>query len=268
MELQVLISKKGTKVVTATNLYYVLQLPDQHYGTNVKKWFREVYEFSDGIRRPEKMKDFADRPRKDNPVLKDYYISVELAKLITLQSRSKHKFKYAKWLQSLEGKTEKPDLLTKDQVLAMMRIAKAMGMVSCQESSERQHMKVYEERNGGKANNWWQYRADVMGYSSQNLRDKLKQSGKGSKGKSQRNMLMQLDKYEMVRTGVIDLFMAMGKSEAYAQNLGDLAKVFAKELQVEIFDDRDTIPALTPSIDPSVINEVKELQKGEVLSVW
>jgi hypothetical protein len=72
----------------------------------------------------------------------------------------------------------------------------------------------------------------------------------------------------MVRTGVIDLFMAMGKSEAYAQNLGDLAKVFAKELQVEIFDDRDTIPALTPSIDPSVINEVKELQKGEVLSVW
>ena len=268
MELQVLISKKGTKVVTATNLYYVLQLPDQHYGTNVKKWFKEIYEFNDGIRRPEKMKDYADRIRKDNPVLKDYYLSTELAKLITLQTRSKHKFKYAKWLQSLEGKMEKPDLLTKDQVLAVMQITKAMGLVSCQESSERQHHKVYEKRNGGSASNWWQHRASILGYTTQKLKDQLKQSGKKINGKSQRNMLMQLDKYEMIRTGVIDLFMAMGKSKQYAQNLGDIAKAFAKELQIEIFDDRGTIPALAPAIDPAVINEVKALEKKNVLSLW
>ena len=35
-------------------------------------------------------------------------------------------------------------------------------------------------------------------------------------------MLMQVDKYEMIRTGVIDLFIAMGKTERYARNLGDL----------------------------------------------
>lgn len=268
MKLQVLISKKGTKVVTATNLYDVLQLPKEHYGTTVKKWIKEVYEFGDAIRRPKAMKDYALRPRKNNPVLKDYYISVELAKLITLQSKSKVKFKYAKWLQSVEDKQEKDTLLTKDQVLAVVEITKAMGLISCQESSERQHLKTYEERNNNSAANWWRHRAQVMGYSTQNLRDKMKRTGKSAKEKSQRSMLMQLDKYEMVRTGVIDLFMAMGKTEHYAKYLGDLAKVFAKELKVEVFDDRDVLPALAPAVNPAIINEVKDLKKGDVLSLW
>ena len=268
MELQVLISKKGTKVVTATDLYHVLQLPEQHYGTTVKKWIKEVYEFSDGIRRPEAMKDYAVRQRKATAVLKDYYLTVELAKMIALASKSKSKLKYAKWLQSLEDKNEKDALLTKDQVLAVMEITKAMGLISCQESSERQHLKTYEERNSGSAANWWRHRAQILGYSTQKLREQMKHKGKSGKDKSQRNMLMHLDKYEMVRTGVIDLFMAMGKSEGYAKYLGDIAKVFARELKVEIFDDRETVPALSPVVNPAIINEVKDLKKGEVLSLW
>ncbi|GJM32208.1 MAG: hypothetical protein DHS20C18_12090 [Saprospiraceae bacterium] len=268
MELQVLISKKGTKVVTATNLHQVLQLPEHHYGTTVRKWLNDVYEFRDGIRKPLRMQDFAHRKTNDNPVLKDYYLSVELAKLITLNSKSKVKQKYAKWLFSLEDKVENAELLTKEQVLAVLELSRAMGLVSCQEASERQHLKTYEERNEGNSSYWWKHRAEVLGYSIDKVKGKMKQLGKSIHGKSQRQMLMQIDKYEMIRAGVVDLFMGMGKSERYARNLGDLAKIFANELGVEIFDDRDTLSAFGPQVNPDLVQEVKQMDTGGYLSVW
>lgn len=243
MELQILVSKKGTRVVTATNLHMVLQLNNDHYASNVKKWLNDIYEFSDGgVRKPVKLKDFAPKKKKesDNSILEDYYISVELAKLITLNSRSKVKQKYAKWLVSLEDKVENGDLLTKDHVISALQLAKAMSSVTCQETCERQHLKTYQSRNGGEANNWWKYRENILGYSSSRLKDQLKKQGKKTYGKNQRQMLMVLDKYEIIRTGVIDLFMGMGKTERYAKNMGELSKAFAKELKLEINDDRSS----------------------------
>lgn len=268
MELQILVSKKGTKVVTATNLHQVLQLPNHHYAANVRKWLGDIYEFKDGIRKPVKMHDYADRKSADAPLVDDYYLSVELAKLITLNSRSKVKQKYAKWLFSLEDKIENAELLTKEQVLAVLELTKAMGLVSCQEASERRHMELYAERNGGNAANWWKHRAGIVGYSLDKLRERVKQLGKNVAGKSQRHLLMQVDKYEMIRTGVIDLFMALGKSDRYARNLGDLAKIFARELNVEIFDDRAGGGAFAPKVDPELVNEVKAFERGSVLSLW
>lgn len=269
MELQVLVSKKGTKVVTATNLHQVLQLADHHYAANVKKWLSDVYEFKDGIRKPIAMRDFAKRQLRDNHVLKDYYISVELAKMITLSSKSKVKQKYAKWLYLQEDKVENADLMSKDQVKAVLELTKAMGLVSCQEVCERQHLKTYEERNGGSPANWWKHRAELLGYSTDRLRKKMKLLGKGSSGKSQRQMLMQVDKHEMVRTGVVDLFMAIGKSERYARSLGDLAKFFAKELNIDVQDDRSKmVTALTPNTNTQVINDLKAFNKRGVLGLW
>ena len=268
MELQLLVSKKGTKVVTATNLHMVLELPNHHYATNVRKWLNDIYEFKDGIRKPIRMTDYAGRKNKDNPITDDYYLSVELAKLITLNSRSKVKQKYAKWLFSLEDQVENAELLTKDQVLAVLELTRAMGLVSCQEASERRHMEVYAQRNGGNASNWWKHRSEVLGYSIDHLRSKLRRIGKTIKGKSQRQMLMQVDKYEMIRTGIIDLFMALGKSERYARNLGDLAKIFAKELKVDIFDDRNNAASFAPKIDENLVHEVKAFERGKLLSLW
>jgi hypothetical protein len=81
-------------------------------------------------------------------------------------------------------------------------------------------------------------------------------------------MLMQTDKHEMVRTAVIDLFMAMGKPERYAKNLGDLAKRFAKELNIEIFDDRDAASVFTPNVNVELVQEVKNARKGRYLQMW
>jgi len=267
MDLQVYVSKKGTKVVAATALHQALQLTDHHYAANIKKWLSDVYAFKDDIRRPEKLRDFASRKVSGNPILKDYYLSVELAKLITLNSKSKVKLKYAKWLSQLEEEEEKADLISKEQVMKVLELTKAMSMVSCQEAAEKNHLKVYEARNGGQTANWWKYRAQLLGYSAPNLRRKLTANGKTAQGKTQRQMLMQLDRHELVRTAVIDLFMAMGKTASYARSMGDLAKSFAQELQIEVFDDRSGGASLfAPKTNDQLVNELRDFKPKGVLS--
>ncbi len=265
MELQVLVSKKGTKVVTATNLHAALELNNDHYMANIKRWLYDIYEFSDGIRKPERMKDYAPRKLKDQPIMDDYYLSVELAKMIALNSKSKVKQKYAKWLYSIDDQVEEGELMTKEQVFSALELAKAMSLVSCQVSSERKHLKSFERKNGGVANNWWKYRESILGYSADHLKDRLALLGKSTKGKSQRHMLLMLDKYETVRAGVIDLFMAMGKTERYAVKMGDLAKKLAAELQLEICDDRKGSNIFAASVNEELIRELKHIKEGETL---
>ena len=101
MELEIFESKKGTKVVTASNLHLALGLANHQYGFNTRRWLRDAYEFSDGIRRPETLRDFSTRSRPGQPV-DDYYLTLELAKLIALRTNSKEKLKYARFL-SLAG---------------------------------------------------------------------------------------------------------------------------------------------------------------------
>ena len=272
MDLQILVSKKGTKVVKASNLYLILGLPNKQYAIILRRWLNDVYEFKDGIRKPSSMKDFAMRPKQADDdrekLVDDYYLSIEFAKLVTLNTKSKSKQKYATFLLNLEDKTNNSDLLSIDQVMAVLELAKVMGLVSCQAAAEQKHLEMYEARNNGTAANWWTFRSKVLGYSSDKLKEKMKCSGKNATGKTQRQMLMQLDKYEMVNTAVIDLFMALGKTEQYAKNLGKLAKIFAKELNVEIFDDRDSSLPLTPHLNSELATEVKQLKKGRYLQLW
>ena len=102
MELEVLESKHGTKVVTASNLHRVLGLPAHHYSSNARKWLKEPYEFRDGIRRPQPLRDFAKRPRPGEPI-EDFFLTLELAKLIALRTNSKQKLKYARLLDLFEN---------------------------------------------------------------------------------------------------------------------------------------------------------------------
>ena len=110
MDLQILVSKKGTKVVKASNLYLVLGLPNKQYTANLRRWLEDIYEFRDGIRKPQSMKDYALRPKQAiddrEKLVDDYYLSLELAKLITLNTKSKLKQKYATFLLNLEEKEE------------------------------------------------------------------------------------------------------------------------------------------------------------------
>ena len=259
MKLQILVSKKGTKVVTATNLHQVLELPNQHYPANIKKWLNDWYEFADGIRKPVRMQDFGPRRVKDNPILDDYYLSVELAKMLALRSKSKAKLKVAKQLLALSPAKSQQDELSAEQLLHLVELTKAMSMVSCQEASEREHLRTYKERNNGQAMNWWTYRAKMLGYSAEELRDKLRRRGQSPKGKNQRELIASIDRLELIRAGVIDLFMALGKTASYAQKMGKMAKTLATELQIDIFDDRQGQSLFSPPINPKGVRELEAI---------
>jgi len=267
MELQILVSKKGTQVVTTTNLHAVLCLPAHKYNGHLEKWLSDYYAFSNDIRKPEDMKDFA--PRKmEHSKLRDYFISLEFARLITLASDSPVKQKYAKWLISNEGNKEEQEKLTKEQVLAVIELTKVMGMISCQKSVEKQHLKYFEGTNGY-SYKWWKYRASLLGYSVEKLKEKMQEIGKSYKNKNVLTMLMNIDKYEIIRMAVIDLFIALGKPKKYAQDMGDLAKIFAREMKVEIWDDRKaSINFNESSINMGLVNDVKSLRKNGILSLW
>lgn len=264
MELQILISKKGTHVVTATNLYDALQLPAHQYNGNIAKWLSDFYSFSDDIRQPKPMADFAERKLKLSK-RKDFYLSLELAKLITLNSSSKVKQQYARYLKKAEDRRRDDDKFSKEQIVTVLELTKAMGLISCQKSVEKEHLKKYEQQKGYPYK-WWDYRAQLLGYSAEELKDKMTQVGKNYKGKNLLQMLIFLDKYEIIRMAVIDLFLALGKNTAYSKNMGDLAKVFAKEMKIEIFDDRKSAINFIPNdVNPQLVEEVKTLNATNLL---
>jgi phage anti-repressor protein len=266
MELQVLVSKKGTKVVTATNLHAALQLPRSTYRKQVKNWLKDVYEFNDGVRRPLPMTDFAKRNNENSPV-DDYYLSIELAKHIALHSNSKYKRKFANKLRSLEDDTNSMDQLSVEQVMTVLELTKVMGLTSCQAATERGHMKRYIEDNGSAAG-WWDYRSTVLGYSAGSVKEIARRRLPHSSQKSQKDLLLKLDKYETVRTGMIDLFMAMGKDEQYAQKMGSLAKSLATKMEIEVWDDRKTEVAFTATLNEDLVHEIRELKPEKALRLW
>jgi len=93
--------------------------------------------------------------------------------------------------------------------------------------------------------------------------------GASYKGKNMRQMLIKTDKYEMIRMAVIDLFLALGNSEGYAKDMGDLAKIFANELKVEIRDDRRDALSLYPkNANRELVQQVRQMAKQQFLPLW
>ncbi len=99
--LEIFESKKGTKVVLASNLYKVLGLKSPSFPYQVRQWLRSYYEFEEGRNRfPELLRDFAHRPG-NGTVPEDYYLTLDFAKLIALRTTSKLRLRYAKILDAV-----------------------------------------------------------------------------------------------------------------------------------------------------------------------
>jgi len=101
--IQVLISKKGTKVVIASHLHQALGIPMFKFNRNMAKWMKGVFAFEDDIRTPKEFRDFGER-KFEFGKQKDYYLSLELARLICLQAEADSKIKrqLAKHLTAIE----------------------------------------------------------------------------------------------------------------------------------------------------------------------
>lgn len=128
-------------------------------------------------------------------------------------------------------------LLNVDQISALTDMVKAMTLVSVQKNAENKH---YLALN--KPKDWWQYRADLLGYSKDSLIEALEKINK--QYHSTKTALMQLDKVEIIRTGVIDLLIALGRNKEYALNIAEFAKIIAEKnnYHLQIWDDTKPNP--------------------------
>ncbi len=78
------------------------------------------------------------------------------------------------------------------------------------------------------------------------------------KYRNQKQALIHLDPSEIIRTGVVDLLIALGRGKEYALNIAEFAKVIAEKngYHLEIWNDLKSNPL---KINESQIKERKKL---------
>ncbi len=266
MSLHVLISKKGTRVVTASNLFTALELPATQYGRLVRKWIRDLYELDGVLRRPIHGQDFAQR-KAAHPA-GDYYLSLPLALQIVLRSCSKRKLKYAQQLQKLCRSSKAATKLDAATAFSITALARTLSFTSCQIACERHHLALYRNRNKGSAANWWAYRAQLLGYSFEALHKQAMQRGVAISRKSARNLLLAFNEDELVRTAAVDLFMALGYEAIQALRQAKWVYAAFKAGGFSVCDDRKGVNIFTSSIPRSWMEEIYTLEVGTLLQPW
>ena len=205
MDFQILTSKKGTRVIKSTQLHRALDLNDGHYAQNVKRWLADVYQFSDGIRKPAGMADYARAKNRTDSLLKEYYFSLELARLVALTSRSKRKQAVANKLLQEEEAFPQQVQLNADDMLRLVEQTKAMSRITCQIAAEKRHLAAYTRRRGT-AEFWNHYRSEMVGYKKEELVDRLQSQKVSVKSTyTLRDLLLRKDPFILIRVGLVDL---------------------------------------------------------------
>jgi len=183
----------------------------------------------------------------------DYLLTKRASIRIVLQSRMAKSIDLETEILDAFEEKQTGILLNADQVSVLTDMVKAMTLVSEQKKAEKGH---FEFKNFSKSADWWKYRADLLGYSVASLKEALAKIGK--KYNSQKKALMHIDKSEIIRTGVIDLLITLGRNEEYALNVAEFAKVIAEKngYHLQIWDDTKPNPL---GLNQNVVNERKKL---------
>ena len=260
MDLDIRISKKGTRVIKASDLHRSLGLADHHYQTNVRGWIKDIYQFSDGIRKPVGMQDYARAPRPNGALAQEYYFNLELARLVALNTRSKVKQAVATKLSKEEAVYPEQAQLTAEQTLELLQLTKAMTRLSCQVAAEERHFKTYVRRTGS-ADYWNRYRVDgVVNQTMDDLRTDLMHRGIDFKRRHRlRDLLLRHDPLECIRCGVVDHYAAQGMSLAYAGQLGNLARELAATMNLQVTDDREGEGLFTAPVDSELVRKLQRV---------
>jgi NCAIR mutase (PurE)-related protein len=130
-----------------------------------------------------------------------------------------------------------------------MDLSKSMTLVFIQKEVERKHYNIYNDKY-----TWYDYRAHLLGYSTKDIIEAMQKVNK--QHHSIRASLVQLDANELIRTGVIDLMLCLGKTQEYATNVGNLCKSIAQKVKYGniIWDDTKENPL---QLNQSDVNDKK-----------
>ncbi len=260
MDLTIRISRKGTRVVKASELHRALGLADHHYQANVRVWIKDVYQFADGIRTPEGLRDYARSSNTKTDVVHEYYFNLELARLVALSTKSKVKQAIATKLSKEEAIFPDRVQLTAEQTIELLEQTRAMTRFSCQIAAEERHLRAYVRRTGS-ADYWNRYRVDnVVKTTMERLREELDvRKVPYTKSHRVRELLYRQDALECIRIGIVDHYAGQGYSIPYSLQLGKLARELADTMRLEVTDDRMGEGLFTPPADTEVIRQLQRV---------
>lgn len=167
----------------------------------------------------------------------DYLLVKDAALIITVMSGGKNAKKVRDELIELYKQHETGLAFTAQQIEGLIDLSRSMTLVSIQKGVERKHFDIYNHKE-----TWYEYRAALLGYSKNDVIEGMRKVNK--KHHSIRASLMLLDSNELIRTGVIDFLMVMGKTQEYATNVGNLCKSIAEKTKLGniIWDDTKENP--------------------------
>ncbi|GAC1302805.1 MAG: phage antirepressor Ant [Mucilaginibacter sp.] len=234
--------------VWASDLHTLLEIK-----TKLSTWFPRMIEYGfeedkDYMRRHKNVPS-AGTIEKDSF---DWAITIEMAKHIAMMQKTPKGKEIRDYLLNLDKKVTDGEFLNQQQIMALFDICKVMGYFSVQEYFEREHYeKIFKESSV----NWWEERARLFGYTAQELQKAL--ADLGVKYKNQRQAIYKLDRNDLIRIGVVDLFRSMGKSKAYALNVGNIAKIISKELKPFIYNDINTAIDFKSEEQTLIITDLK-----------
>lgn len=183
-----------------------------------------------------------------------YKFTLESAKEICIVSATSKAKELRRWLIQMSESFDKGKSFTATQIESLIDLSKCMTLISIQKDAEKKHFNLHNNKY-----DWYEYRAAILGYSTKDIIKAMQNVNK--KHHETRTSLIQLDSNELIRAGVIDLMICLGKSIEYATNIGNICKSMAQKMELgnHIWDDTSENPL---KINQRQINKTKEIYKN------
>jgi phage anti-repressor protein len=182
-------SQKGTPYVMASDLHKALEI-----GTKLSVWFPRMIEY--GF---DEKKDFVQQSKNVTlvqggyNVKKDWALTLEMAKHVAMIQRSPLGKQIRDYLLNLDKRVNEGEFLNHAQIMALFDICKVMGYFSVQKYFEKEH---YDKVFKTPGFNWWQERANLFGYSAEQLQEALREIG--VRYKNHRQAILRIEKHELL----------------------------------------------------------------------
>lgn len=227
--------------------------------TPLRKWMPRmlVYGFEENRDFYQKAKNVRLAHGGSNVVF-DWVLTLDTAKEIAMLQRSETGKAIRNYLLQLDRRTQDGEMLNREQIAALIDLVAVLGFSSARKKCELMHYREWEQTS-----TWWAHRAKVLGYSVADLKTKLEAIGKKYRNPSQ--ALVHLNPPELIRMAVIDLFIGLGKSEVFARNVGDAAKMFAERMP-PVFD--NDIDGGFDFKTPKQKQLIADIEKGRLMTLF
>jgi phage anti-repressor protein len=233
-------------VISTIELHQVLNLNTVNYDKNIKNWKTELYGFRDDIREPKIGIDYSvSNDSTYNMEVLD--LTIEFAKLITLNSKSILKRKYAQCLLELERKKNNLELLTMEQVIFINKLIQFFSFITNQQDVLGNHSKKYVKNRlekGRRVDELYSFfhgwRNSKLDISQDEIEDNLKefciknQKSISIMKRTKFEKIFVMDNYETLRHAVWD-FMHLNNKQEMAHKVAEITYKIASETQVPIF---------------------------------